>query len=516
MEQYFLQPGWEIIPCESGAELIPLKNNRQPLFLRNDPEFPTVVGLFEALRKGIAVKSALPSYKKLLAKLVKLGVVAIQSKKENMTKSSNYLDLLCQNFVGPDNIVHSLSTISETKNLTIAEAVGLGARFIQHQPSLNYGWGADSSSLMARIKAVVECVERFALSNYDQSTFRRATWRGISKNSLTAKQLNTTDARLENAGAIECGELKKLNGDGFIYAPLDFLHHPVDYWSLGRLPVCPMDISGVAGHQTKEAATVNALLELCEHEALMVTWFSQRVSPTIKPESLDPESQKYIELLKKMGWKVILKDISLDLVPVVMAIGLGPKNKRALTIGSNAAFTAKYAAKKAILEVARTIIQEEVKGAKPTLVKSEDVNDVISHSQYYADHENLRQAEHLWMGGKEVEASDHLTYGNFKNRDLAEVAAIWEKDGKSENHELKYLTGLLTRAGLDIYVSNLTPKEVCETDVPLVIMRAVVPEMTRLVVGYDQKPAQTVRFKKHLKKFGKINAKKIPKIHAFS
>lgn len=475
-----------------------------------------MIGLFEALRNGIGIKSVLPGYKKLLSRLTKLGVVAIQNSDNDTAKPANYLDLLRQHFVGPGKIVSSLSTISEDQDLTVSEAVGLGARFIQHQPSLNYGWGADSFSLMANIKAVVECIERFALSDYDHSDFRRATWREIRKDSLTIEQLNTTSYRLENAGMLDWEKLEKLNGKGHIYAPLDFLYHPVDYWSLGRLPVCPMDISGVAGHQTKEAATVNALLELCEHEALMVAWFGQRTCSTIKPTSLDTDSRKYIKLLTEMGWEIIIKDISLDLVPVVMAVGLGPKGKRALTIGSNAAFTAKYAAKKAILEVARTIIYEKVKSIKPAPIKSKDVQDVITHSHYYAHHRNLKQAEHLWVGGEEIEASNCLTSGRFKGKDLEEIAAVWEQEEDTEKCELEYLVNVLTTAGLDIYIGEITPKDVSESVVPLVVIRAIVPEIPRLVVGYDQTPAPTQRYRDLIRKYGNRKSRHLPKVHPFS
>ncbi len=517
MKNYYLQPGWEIIPRESGVELLPLNDSQKPLFLENCREVPSVAGLFEALRSGISTKSVLPGYKSTLSKLIDRKVVVLHDEPTAAKKIPGYLGALYNHCVGHNGIVHSVSTVTHCEAITISEAIGLSSKLIKYQPTLNYGWGADPSAVMAKIKAIVECVERFALSNYSSENLRLATWKEVQRHSLTARELNTSPNTLISAGAIEWGKLDELNGSGSIYAPLDFLYHPVDYWSLGRLPVCPMNISGVAGHQTKEAAAVNAILELCEHEALMVTWFGKRKTSTIKRGSMDTTSKNLIDLSERNGWRIIVKDISLDLVPVVMAIGLGPAGKRALTIGSSAAFSSKYAIKKAVLEVVRTILMDESRLTKPSEIEEEKVNDISTHAQYYSAHKRLKQVEWLWEGSREVEAKDLMTHGRFMNRPLGEVAKLWEKGGDPERRELAYISEILGQAGQRVYLGDITPKSIKDSPLPLVVVRALVPEMTRMVVGYNLRPAPTTRYRSLLKRYCPNKQASAPaKVHPFS
>lgn len=517
MKKFYLQPGWEIIPRELGAELRPLANNLKPLFLENCREVPSMMGLFEALRKGISIKSVLPGYKDVLSQLVGHGVVMVRNQPTVTEKSGGYLDRLNRYCVGPDKIVHSISTITHSGAMTTSEAIGLSSRLIKYQPTLNYGWGADPGAEMAEIKAIVECTERFALSDYNLENFRQATWKDMEKYSLTTSELNTSATTLRNAGLIEWGKLDELDGMGFIYAPLDFLHHPVDYWFLGRLPVCPMDISGVAGHQTKGAATVNAILELCEHEALMVTWFGKRRTPTIKRESMDSTSKVLIKLLERKDWRIIIKDISLDLAPVVMAVGIGPSGKRALTIGSSAAFSSRYAIKKAVLEVARTILMDESRPTEHTNIEGENVNDISTHAQYYSSHKHLEQVKWLWEEGEEVEAKDLLTHGRLKGQPLGSVAKLWGRSRHPEKLEVAYLAGILKQARLSAYTCDITPTAVKKSPLALRIVRVVVPKITRMVVGYNLKPAPTVRYRSLLKKYcANQQTTVLAKVHPFS
>lgn len=514
--KYYLSLDWEIIPREGGVEFTHLSEKSENFYAHNEPGVE-VIKLVCSLKAGLEDAGISPANAALFSRLKSFGVIKAVKKSPPTKYPQNYLGLLEKHFVGFGRIVESVATTHNEQGFTVTEAKGFGSRFILHQPSLNYGWGADSSSLMASIKAVVECIERYSLSSYNEKSLFKANWADIKSKSMSPVQLNTSHARLQNTKSVEWQRLGQLNGDDHIYAPLDFLYHPVDYWSLGRLPICQMDISGVAGHQSKAAALVNALLELCEHEALMLAWFGQRKTPTIKTESLDPESQGYIKRLGSLGCQVFVKDISLDLTPVVMVIAIGPRNKRALTIGSNAAFSAKYAAKKAVSEVLRTVLTEKESGLGESLFEETDVNDISTHSRYYSQHENLKKAEFLWASDREVEASDQLTHGRYKGKELRTVQKEWETAKHLEKQELQYLADVVFRPkSLDIFIDNITPREIRKTKTPLVIMRAVVPEMTRLIVGYNQKPAQTKRYKALFKKFGTKEQNVLAKVHPFS
>lgn len=515
MKKYYLMPIWEIIADESGLILQSLCNDTK-IRLENSPHHPPLIQLFNHLKKGVTLSELknnelLPKERleSLISYLKKLELVEYLSIENHPIETTSYLELLDNQLVGPGKIIseyHPILVKSDnplSHQLFISKATLFDPRFILHQPILNEGWGADENPGLASIKAIVEGVERYSLANYETSDLQRLTWEEAKSHSLSPTQLSTSEKKLKMAGRIEWCGFDSINADKKILVPLDFCHHPVDYTSLNRLPVCPMNISGVAAHQSRDAATLNALLELCEHEALMVAWFGRRTTPTIDPGTLKPIHQDYISSLNKMGWQITLKDISLDLAPVVMAVAIGPLGKRALTIGSCAAFSTQYAIGKALSEVMRTIIYDEITIPIFSKVNTEKVNDTLSHSDYYASHQHLPSAAHLWEGGTTISANNNLTHGEHRGKSLDEVSALWHELARPEQKELDYLLNdILLPVSLEPFVKDITSKDIKKSNIPLFVVKTLVPEMARFVVGYNQKPAKTSRFKKLLKRFG--------------
>lgn len=506
MQKLLLQPNWDVLPQKDGVHICPLHEGLSPTFLNGRK----LAQIFADLITGTTEVDLLEAYpdenlSNLLDHLKKIGAVVLKETDRKEISERNYLDLLENHVIGPDSIVRQIINCPLHKEnpflntFHISYGAGFAPRLIPYQSSLNGGWGADTNHLLANIKAVVEAVERYALAEYEESSFQMTHWREVKKASLTATQLGTREEVLENVENILWRRLEGITTKRSILAPLDFLHHPVDYNRLGRPPITPLNISGIAGHQSIDAAITNGLLELCEHEALILTWYGQRITSSINPKSLDQGCQEYISRLEEIGWKVILKDISLDLVPVVMAIAHGPLGKRALTIGSCAAFSTKYAARKALTEVVRTVLVDEATSPTfPSLVRQE-VNDVLTHGIYYAHTKNLVEAEYLWAGKEYIDATDMLTDGSKRN--LTEVQALWEAEGKSAEKEKEYITRILESRGIETYYSEITPHQIRKIGIPLFVARTLAPEMARMTVGYGQVPALTKRFRKLLKKY---------------
>lgn len=470
--------------------------------------------LFSDLINGIPT----PSHSRLIARLKKMGAVVEQDIVTKPVPQEDYLDLLENTVIGPNKIVRQIRQYPMADQFKdsfhVSYASGFAPRLIPGQSSQSGGWGADTDPLLADIKSVVEAVERYALAEYDESALVQKKWAEMESKSPTATQMGSDEQLLETAHPLLWQKLEGLTVPGSIYAPLDFLHHPVDYSALGRLPVAPLNISGVAAHQSLDAAIINGLLELCEHEALMVAWYGKRVTPNIRVKSLDEDSQEHIAKLEQMGWKIILKDISLDLVPVVIVVGLGPVGKRAVTIGSCAAFSSRYAAKKALTEVVRTILTEEASPPVVPVLTREEVNDVATHGLYYSRHENLAEAEILWSGNEWVDATDLLTDGS--GRDLEDAKREWEASGDPIGKEKEYVTDMLRTKGIAAYYAETTPKEVQKAGIPLFVVGTLAPEMARMTVGYGRKPAQTKRFMALLSKFESESPQTPGGLHPFS
>jgi thiazole/oxazole-forming peptide maturase SagD family component len=497
MEHYCLAPTWDVIPREGGVDLVPLGGGSS-VRLADLPGSLSVATLVQSLLGGM-----LPGEFEVhpYAKALREMKAVVLSAPKPFRRSRSYLKMLMGSCVGPGRIVSSLRSILENEGIAVSYSLGFGPRLIRHQSSLNVGWGADANPELAQIKAIVEGVERYALGDYDLTRLQSATYTEMRALSLEPAQMGTTSEALESAGQLHwCPLALSRRGGRTLYAPLDWLRHPVDYGELGRPPVCPLNISGVAAHQSREAASTNAILELCEHEALMVAWYGRRTCPTIDPASLNSISQRYLRLLEERGWRVILMDISLDLAPVVMAVALGPEGKRAMTIGSCAAFSLYYATAKALSEVVRTVLVDEAMGQEFESIAKEEVQDILGHGLYYATSEHVAAIAWLWERGVSTAADDRLSHMPGMTLDQAQVH--WQA-GDMVAEEYRYLHDrVLGDAGLPIYTENLTPDSVKEDGLPLVVVRAVVPEMARLTVGYGVAPAKTRRFERLVGKYG--------------
>jgi|GEM_PF-6417119 len=512
-KKYFLSGSWDIIPTELFVEFISSKTDERISY-----SYQAMHPLLQLLRRGATFAELTKSQtyprlqlQKIVNNLVAKGALTYQALPTSKPPQ-NYLDQLRGVCLGIGSIITS-SKIYKTSfpGITIAQSLGFKAQFIRHRTSLLSGWGADADPLLAEIKAVIEGVERHAQGDCNVTT--SAFYHDAP--TLTPLQLGTTKERLEAAGTIQWTKLQEIGGHKRIMIPIDFFYHPIDYQNLGRLPVTTLNISGAAAHQSIEAATVNAALELCEHEALMVTWFGKRKTARINVESVSERSQNYIKELKKRDYTIILKDISLDLAPTVMVIALGPTGKRALTIGSCAAFSLKYAVDKALTEVVRTIIVDEMNNITFPAINRHDVHDIIGHSMYYARHENLPEVAHLWEYSETMDATDTLPHGPYKTLTAAKVA--YEQTGNINKAEMHHIIEeVMKPAGIEIFSREITPQEIKRTDLKLFAVKAVAPEMVRLCVGYNQIPAHTKRFKMLFQKFGNGTMDSTTHLHPFA
>jgi thiazole/oxazole-forming peptide maturase SagD family component len=451
----------------------------------------------------------------LLERLANEGVLCDGEVSTHVPVLHEYQDLLERHVVGPGRIVREVKKVEAPDHYGLSVYCGLGfsPRLIQDQSSINVGWGADPDPSLAGCKAIMETVERYELAEYSLEGMLHAPWAEVQSLTPSPRQLGTTESALISAGSIHWKLLTGLTAEQACLAPIDALYHPIDYTELGRMPCAPLNISGVAAHQSTDAALTNALLELCEHEALMCAWHSGVPCPTITQESIDEQSRQQIKLLELSGWEIVLKDVSQDLVPVVMAIARGPIGRRALIIGSCAAFTLRYAVKKALSEVLRTILVDEALPAPSYKTTREDVQDVLGHGYYYAQHEHLSEADHLWCVAEMIEATDMLSDGS--GRTLQQAQAEW--GGDEVRYEKEYLLNIFRQRAIATYWADYTPKLVLDTNVALRVVRAFGPEMARMTVGYDTQPAMTERFKYLLARARSAGvAQKVGPLHPFS
>jgi ribosomal protein S12 methylthiotransferase accessory factor len=155
--------------------------------------------------------------------------------------------------------------------------------------------------------------------------------------------------------------------------------------------------SGVAAHPDRLQAIRNGVHELIERDSFMIVYLAKLSLPTVSERSLPGHIQKRIQHLRKNGFRVWVKDQTLDLAPVVFVF---VQNER-LTFTTCAAcsnFSTEEALDHAMMEVESSVLYRLTNGAsKP--IKLSQVKFPGDHGTLYEQRQHFRKADFMAYGG---------------------------------------------------------------------------------------------------------------------
>ncbi|MDP3993048.1 MAG: YcaO-like family protein [bacterium] len=343
-----------------------------------------------------------------------------------------------------------------------------------------WSWGEDDSAGMSEIKAIMEGLERYSSGCYDLDSLQFGSIGTVGRDAIHPRELCLYEpfpsgqnvGRFEEDQEIHWRQMVSVEGKESKLIPVDYVYYPLSRQELGRDPFFFSTSSGVAAHISREIATDSALAELCEREAVMVHWYNQTSPPAIALESLSDAQRERIAWLEELGYKTRILDMRLDLIPVVMAIAIGEKGKRALTIGASASGSYDIAVQKAIGEISTVIALDDRDGVERVPIDKFHVDSPEDHGKFYSFHENLCAID-CWLAN---DSEISLPSGNWKVRDS------------------------LKEAHLTAYTLDLTPEEVRQSELSVSVIRAIVPGMVPINFGYGLHPLGLRRLRAVAKK----------------
>ncbi|HEU4327309.1 MAG TPA: YcaO-like family protein [Roseiflexaceae bacterium] len=134
-----------------------------------------------------------------------------------------------------------------------------------------------------------------------------------------------------------------------VYVLADMIYHPATSAQLGRPKVSHMLASGSAAHFERHEAIRRGLLEIVERDALAATWYAKRPVTAIPFEQAPPEIRDRLQAWCDWGREFRLLNLTLDSVPVVLALSEGDRYPF-ISAGCAAAETLDEAMVKAFLE----------------------------------------------------------------------------------------------------------------------------------------------------------------------
>ncbi len=237
--------------------------------------------------------------------------------------------------------------------------------------------------------------------------------------------------------------------------------------------------SGVAAHPDRQKAVETSALELVERDSFMIAHLTQLEFPTVREQTLPQSIGGRMRELRKAGFRVWIKDHSLDLAPV--ACVLAQSEELAYTpCASCASFDIEQAVDHALMEVEALILVRFQNGpAKP--IKPREVVWPLDHGRLYGQRHYFHCADFLIRGRNRIAF-----------RDIGRGA-------------VQSWLGLLDRfaaKGWRLFTVPLYLSDEYGGNGDLHIIRSIVPGMVPITFGYRQEPAGMERIYAVAREFG--------------
>lgn len=240
--------------------------------------------------------------------------------------------------------------------------------------------------------------------------------------------------------------------------------------------------SGVAAHPDREQAIRNGVLELVERESFMIVYLTKLALPTIPTRTVPEDIQKRIRALEKTGFRVQLKDYTLDLAPVVFIFAQSKKLAFTTCAGCSA-FDTETALDHALMEVESAIFSRLTNGS-PEPIEPSEVRLPHEHGKLYG------QKRFFWK-------ADFLIAG----RDLTPFRVVGRKAARSWQELVNRFIGY----SWTLVTVNLKLDERLGGNGSLHIVRSLVPGIIPISFGYLEEPLGMKRIYEVARRVGGIS-----------
>ena len=180
-----------------------------------------------------------------------------------------------------------------------------------------------------------------------------------------------------------------------------------------------------------------------------------------------------------MGFKVWVKDHSLDLAPVVLVFAQSDE-LTFTTCASCSSFDVEHATSHALMEVEASVLSR-LQNGQPIAIKPDEVRMPLDHGRLYGQKQYYQHADFLVNGGTPIS---------------------FEEVGSKAAHSWSSLLDRFSQKRWQLFVVPLRLSDEYGGSDGLCIVRCVVPGMVPMTFGYRQEPAGMRRLYSITKKFG--------------
>lgn len=166
--------------------------------------------------------------------------------------------------------------------------------------------------------------------------------------------------------------------------------------------------SGTAARFDEDEAIQHATLELVERDAFMVIWLNRLQMPNIFVKSLPEFVQKRIKALERVGFRVIIKNFTLDLTPVIFVFVQSEKLTTTICAACSSFDT--FSAIDHAMEEAEAATYCRLRNQQVESIKPREVHRTYHHGDLYGQRYYFQRANFLAEGGT------MMKFANVANR----------------------------------------------------------------------------------------------------
>ena len=264
--------------------------------------------------------------------------------------------------------------------------------------------GTAASFVLARTKALIECVERHASGIY------RVDRTGTSLEVAPGVNWFGRESDPIIRGDTSEIEVDWVRGWGLTdraprYVPMDYVFYPLSPKRLGRPLLRYSNSNGVAGHTSKEEATTRALRELIERHAVLKSWYAGESPARVAISSLSDYLRARTKHWATLGYELMVHDYSTLGTPIAGVSICSFEHLPGFAFGSAASGTFYEATVKALHEAEVGLAGYRALPARK--VEALFMQSPIDHGWYHAGDESRVAARFLSQG--ELRSSASLT-----------------------------------------------------------------------------------------------------------
>lgn len=272
--------------------------------------------------------------------------------------------------------------------------------------------------------------------------------------------------------------------------PLDFASFAPKMSDYGYPRCFFTNSSGMAAHTKLDEAIKKGALEIIERDAILIHWFNK-----IKPKKIILDGNlDYVRSLSanlgKIGYELYLADLTLDAVPVAMAMAVKENGEFPFFSGAAASERKIDAIKKAAEELEFTIwsrlkYHNELR-QRTKSISLETISDPADHEALYLKPGMFKHLKFL-IDGPSYQISD------------------------SELCSKTDLYSVLNANGFKLYYTDMTAREIEQLGLGIKVVRAIIPGFAPITFGYGQEPLGMKRIYKVPVKLG-LRSKEITEV----